>query len=58
MSKSPLTGRAGHHARKNPGEVIDPKPVELPMGTRKLPSVNQQIQEQIAIQIAKKQRGI
>ncbi len=43
---------------RNPGEVIDPiQHVEIPIGTRKLPSVSQQIQEQIAIQIAKKQPG-
>lgn len=58
MSKSEkIIGRAVLNARRNPGEVIDPMPVEIPAGTRKLPSINQQIQEQIAIQIAKKQTG-
>lgn len=57
MSKTQTTGRAGHQARKNPGEKIDPVPVEIPAGTRKLPSINQEIQQQIAIQIAKKQTG-
>ncbi len=46
-----------HMERRNKGEVIDPTPIELPAGTRNLPSVSQQIQEQIAIQIAKKQTG-
>ncbi len=53
----PLTGRAGHHAATDPGETIDPIPVEIPAGTRKLPSIAQEIQAQIAIQIAKKKQG-
>jgi hypothetical protein len=39
----------------HPGSKLDDTPVELPAGTRKQKSISQEIQDQIAIQIAIKQ---
>ncbi len=58
MPKEDTLGRkAAQNKKRNPGEVIDKTPAEIPAGTHVLPSVSQQIQEQIAIQIAKKETG-
>ncbi len=42
---------------RNPGELIDPIPIEMPAGIPRKQSVSQQIQTEIAIQISKKQTG-
>lgn len=57
MSKENKRNREQLRTRTNKGEVLDTTPVELPAGTRKLPSVAQEIQAQIAMQIAKNKRG-
>lgn len=58
MSKDKIvSGRQALHDKKDPGEKIDPVPTEIPLGTRKLPSVAQEIQAQIAMAIAKKNPG-
>ena len=40
---------------ETPGDVLDDTPLELPAGTRRERSASQEIQEQIAIQIAMKE---
>ncbi len=42
---------------KDKGEPNPGEPLELPMGTHQPKSISNEIQQQIAIQIAKKQRG-
>ena len=51
--------RGRKHAARDPGEHLDQTPVELPMGTRRESglSIADQIQHQIAIQLAKKKPG-
>lgn len=56
--KNPFCRRQALNERVNEPEQLDRTPVELPLGTRReTKSIAEQIQDQIAIQLAKKQTG-
>ena len=57
--KTPDSVRGRKHTRRDPGERLDQTPLELPMGARveKGQTIADQIQTQIAIQLAKKKPG-
>ena len=47
--------RANINSTSTAGDILDDTPLEIPAGHRRLPSVAEEIQKQIAIQIAIKQ---
>lgn len=56
-TKKETSVRGRKHAARDSGEHLDQTPIELPMGAVKGLNVAQQIQQQIAIQLAKKSQG-
>lgn len=55
----PKDRRASLHESRGEKEKLSQTPIEIPLGTRReAQSLSDQIQQQIAIQLAKKQQGV